>query len=178
MDQEKFDQHLMDYLFDELDEVTRAAMKRKLEADAHCREIEAGLRATIEVGQLPLEEPSDDLEERILAAVEVAQRGEPWHTKLVRMLSWAGSHAMKPQLAMAALLVLVLGSSLLLLRAKPGAVAVTPTKDDTAAPGPFAPADEQAVEPEPVALPSLPPVPSAEAKAPKAADKEEDSQLA
>jgi len=134
MDQEKFDQHLMDYLFDELDEVTRAAMKRKLESDAECREIEAGLRATLEVGELPLEEPSEDLEERILSAASLAQDHEPWHRKLVRSLSWAGSHAMRPQFAMAALLMLVLGSSILLLRARPGSVAVTPGKDQAGVP--------------------------------------------
>lgn len=132
MDQEKFDQHLMDYLFDELDEVTRAAMKRKIESDADCRELAAGLRATIEVAQLPLEEPEDDLEERIVAAAELAQKGEPWHKKALRSLSWAGSWAMRPQLAMAALLMLVIGSSVLLMRARPGSVAVTPSKDDPA----------------------------------------------
>ncbi len=132
MDQEKFDQHLMDYLFDELDEVTRAAMKRKLESDAQCREIEAGLRATLEVGQLPLEEPSDDLEDRILSAAMLARQREPWHIKVIRSLSWAGSHAMRPQFAMAARLMLVLGSSILLLRSRPGSVAVTPGKDTLA----------------------------------------------
>jgi hypothetical protein len=132
MDQEKFDQHLMDYLFDELDEVTSAAMKRKIEADADCREMVLGLRATIEVaGQLPMEEPSDDLEDRILAAASRAREREPWSRKLLRSLSWAGSHAMRPQLAMAAMLVLVVGSSLLLLRVRTGAVSsVTPTKDE------------------------------------------------
>jgi hypothetical protein len=134
MDQEKFDHHLMDYLFDELDEVTRAAMKRKIEADAHCREIEARMRATIEVGQLPLEEPSDDLEERIVEACDAAHKGEPWRAKVVRMLSWAGSKAMDPRLAMAAILVLVVGSAILLLPAKPGSVAVTPTKEPSGTP--------------------------------------------
>ncbi len=140
MDQEKFDQHLMDYLFDELDEVTSAAMKRKIESDADCRELALGLRATLEVAQLPIQEPSDDLEERILAAASLAQAGEPWSRKLLRSLAWAGSHAMRPQLAMAAMLVLVVGSSLLLLRVRTGAVNVTPTKDEGSgvamAPGP------------------------------------------
>ncbi len=134
MDQEKFDQHLMDYLFDELDEVNRAAMKRKLESDAQCRDLEAGFRATLEIGQLPLEEPSDDLEARILSAASVARQREPWHRKANRSLSWAGSHAMRPQFAMAALLMLVLGSSILLLRARPGSVAVTPGKDQAGVP--------------------------------------------
>src|SRR5262245_55205460 len=123
MDQEKFDQHLMDYLFDELDEVTRAAMKRKIEADAQCREVEARLRATIEVGQLPVEEPDAGLEERILEACEQAQEGVPLRAKIVRILSWAGSKAMDPRLAMAAILMLVIGSAILLLPAKPGSVA-------------------------------------------------------
>jgi TolA-binding protein len=146
MDHEKFDQHLMDYLFDELDEVTRAAMKRKIESDAASREIEAGLRATIDVAHLPLEEPDDDLEERILAAASAAEEREPWTRKLLRSLSWAGSHAMRPQLAMAAVLMLVLGSSMLLLRVRSGAVSVTPTKDDdrSALPGEVAAVEERA----------------------------------
>jgi hypothetical protein len=69
---------------------------------------------------LPLEEPSEGLEQRILEATAFAQRGAPWHRKVVRVLAWAGSHAMRPQLAMAAVFVLVVGSSLLLVRAKPG----------------------------------------------------------
>src|SRR5690606_25823144 len=112
------------------DEVTSAAMKRKIESDAACRDLEAGLRATMEVAQLPVEEPDDDLEERILAAASLAQQGEPLRRKILRSLAWAGSHAMRPQLAMAAILRLVLGSSVLLPRARPGSVAVTPVKDD------------------------------------------------
>jgi tetratricopeptide (TPR) repeat protein len=134
MDQDKFDHHLMDYLFDELDEVTRAAMKRKIESDAECRALEAGLRATIEVAQLPTEEPDPDLEERILLAAELAQQREPWTRKITRSLSWAGSRAMNRQLAMAAVLMLVLGSAVLFLRPRPGSVAVTPVKDTTSAP--------------------------------------------
>lgn len=167
MDQEKFDQHLMDYLFEELDEVTSAAMKRKIESDADCRELVAGLRATIEVAKLPIEEPSVDLEDNILAAATIAADGEPWHRKLLRSLSWAGSHAMRPQLAMAAILMLVLGSSILLLRARPGSVAVTPHKDPTdAAAVATAPADEpQASEPEALAQAEADATPSAAARA-------------
>jgi len=155
MDQEKFDQHLMDFLFDELDEVTAAAMRRKIEADADARELEAGLRATIEVAQLPVEEPSDDLEDRILAAARLAEQGEPLHRKLLRSLAWAGSHAMRPQLAMAAILMLVLGSSVLLLRARPGAVVVS--KDEAPPP---------AVAPEPAAAPLDDAEPEAESAEP------------
>lgn len=153
MDQEKFDQHLMDYLFDELDEVTAAAMKRKIESDAACRDLEAGLRATIEVAQLPVEDPDDDLEERILVAASLAEKGEPLRRKILRSLAWAGSHAMRPQLAMAAILMLVLGSSVLLLRARPGSVAVMPIKDDAPpALGQGVP-DSEEIPPEPEAEP-------------------------
>ena len=129
MDCERFDTNLMDALFEELDEVTSAAMKRHADSCDRCAELESGMRATLDVGQLPLEQPSDDLEARILAAAFEAQRGEPWYRKVVRSLSWAGSYAMRPQFAMAALLVIVLGSSVLLLRAKPDSVAVTPAQD-------------------------------------------------
>jgi len=128
MDCEKFDRHVMDALYDELDELTHAAMKRHMESCARCASTLAGLRATREAAVLPLEVPSDDLEDRILAAVEVAQRRTPWRRKALRALAWAGSHAMRPQLAMAALFVLVIGSSLLLLRARPGTVGVAPVR--------------------------------------------------
>ncbi len=167
MDQEKFDQHLMDFLFDELDEVTAAAMRRKIDADADARELEAGLRATIEVAQLPVEQPSDDLEDRILAAARLAEQGEPLHRKLLRSLAWAGSHAMRPQLAMAAILMLVLGSSVLLLRARPGAVVVS--KDD--APPPAA-SSEPAANPleltAPEEVPSATPQPQKQVAVPAA----------
>ncbi|MBI4705489.1 MAG: zf-HC2 domain-containing protein [Deltaproteobacteria bacterium] len=156
MDCERFEQHLMDQVFAEIDEVTGAAMKRHAESCARCRSIESGLRATVRVGVLPLEEPSDDLEERILEAARAAERATAWPRRLLRGLSWAGSHAMRPQLAMAAILVLVLGSSILLLRVRPGTVAISPVNvTERGAPRP-APAPEQ--------------VPTAEATAAAAAE--------
>ena len=128
MDCEKFDQHVIDELYDELDEVTHAALKRHVEGCSRCAAILSGLRATRDVGILPIEEPSDDLEARILDAVAVAQKKAPWPRKVLRGLAWAGSHAMRPQLAMAALFFLVIGSSLLLLRAKPGTGGFAPVR--------------------------------------------------
>ena len=126
MDCEKFDQHVIDALYDELDELTMAAMKRHMEGCSRCATAFAALRATREVAILPLEEPSDALESRILFAASAAQRKTPWPKKALRALAWAGSYAMRPQLAMAAVFVLVIGSSLLLLRAKPGTPAIGP----------------------------------------------------
>ncbi|WP_437827682.1 zf-HC2 domain-containing protein [Sorangium sp. So ce1153] len=128
MDCEKFDQHVMDALYDELDELTYAAMKRHMDSCARCASAFAGLRAARDVGGLPLEEPSEELEARILEAVEVAQKKTPFRRKALRALAWAGSHAMRPQLAMAALFVLVIGSSLLLLRPKTGVAPVRVTE--------------------------------------------------
>src|SRR5688500_740151 len=128
MDCEKFDAHIIDELYGELDEVTHAAMRRHAEGCARCGSALSGLRATREVGVLPLVEPSDDLEERILAATSQIARPVAWHKKVLGGLAWAGSHAMRPQLAMAAVLVLMLGSSLLLLRARPGSPGSAPVR--------------------------------------------------
>ncbi|WP_437964991.1 zf-HC2 domain-containing protein [Sorangium sp. So ce260] len=128
MDCEKFDQHVMDALYDELDELTHAAMKRHMDSCGRCASAFAGLRAARDAGPLPLEEPSEELEARILEAVEVAQKKTPFRRKALRALAWAGSHAMRPQLAMAALFVLVIGSSLLLLRPKTGVAPVRVTE--------------------------------------------------
>src|SRR5580698_8357866 len=137
MDCEKFDQHVLDALYDELDELTSAALRRHVEGCSRCAGVWAGLRATREVGILPLVEPPDDLEARILDAVAVAHTATPLHKKVLRGLAWAGSHAMRPQLAMAALFFLVIGSSLLLLRARPGTLGpVSVTERGSPAPEP------------------------------------------
>jgi hypothetical protein len=128
MDCEKFDAHVIDELYEELDEVTRAALRRHMDGCARCSAALHGLRDARGIAVLPIEEPSDDLEERILARAAAAQRTVPWHKRALRGIAWAGSHAMRPQLAMAAVLVLILGSSLLLLRAKPGAQGLMPVR--------------------------------------------------
>ena len=134
MDCDKFDQHVMDALYDELDELTYAALKRHVEGCPRCAGIWAGLRATRDVGVLPMVEPSDGLEARILEAVSTAQAQAPWPRRVLRGLAWAGSHAMRPQLAMAALFMLVVGSSLLLLRGRPSnsPVAASRVQDQSA----------------------------------------------
>ncbi|MEZ4296565.1 MAG: zf-HC2 domain-containing protein [Polyangiaceae bacterium] len=162
MDCEKFDQNVIDALYDELDELTMASMKRHMETCSRCASAFSALRATREVAILPLEEPSDELESRILFAASAAQRTTPWHKKALRGLAWAGSHAMRPQLAMAAVFVLVIGSSLLFLRAKPGTTSLipvrvtergepTPERDEGAEAAMEAPAAAASAAPEPQA---------------------------
>lgn len=120
MDCEKFDRIVLDLLYDELDELTTAAAKRHMEHCARCRSIGSGLRATREVGALPLVEPPEGLELRILQAEEQAAQLLPLGKRLGRGLSLLAGYAMRPQVSMAAVLMLVIGSSLFFLRAQPG----------------------------------------------------------
>jgi hypothetical protein len=68
---------------------------------------------------LPLVEAPAGLDTSILQAARDAQRNLPVARRIGRAISWAGSYAMRPQMAMAALLVLMLGSSIIFLRSKP-----------------------------------------------------------
>ncbi|HVU05355.1 MAG TPA: hypothetical protein VHE30_26590 [Polyangiaceae bacterium] len=119
MDAEKFDKVVLDLLYDELDELTRASAIRHLEQSGRAKALYSELRATREVGALPLVEPPDDLEAKILEAEERARAGRPLHQRLGTLVSIVAGYAMRPQLGMAAVLLLMVGSSLLFLRVRP-----------------------------------------------------------
>src|SRR5262245_57484328 len=118
MDCEKFESTLIDELYDELDELTSAAAKRHVAGCARCASLLSGLKATRRVAVLPILEPPADLEDRILAAAKDAQKVVPMKRRVSNAISWAGSWAMRPQTAMAALFLLMIGSSALLLRGR------------------------------------------------------------
>jgi hypothetical protein len=120
VDCEKFDRVVLALLYEELDELTCAAAKRHMEHCTRCRGIGSGLRATREVGMLPLVDPPEGLELRILEAEQHATELLPLGKRLGRGLSLLAGYAMRPQLSMAALLMLMIGSSLFFLRAQPG----------------------------------------------------------
>lgn len=120
MDCEKFDRNVLDLFYEELDELTSAAAKRHMEHCTRCRDIGQKLRATRELGALPLVDPPEGLELRILEAEQRARAELPARQRFGRAISVLAGYAMRPQLAMAALLLLVIGSSLMLLRARPG----------------------------------------------------------
>lgn len=120
MDAEKFDKVVLDLLYDELDELTRASAIRHMEQSGRAKALYSELRATREVGSMPLVEPPPDLEARILEAEAQARAGRPLHQRLGTIVSIIASYAMRPQIGMAAVLLLMVGSSLLLLRVKPG----------------------------------------------------------
>lgn len=120
MDCERFDRVVLDLLYDELDELTEAAARRHVDGCARCRNIASGLRATREVGVLPSIDPPDGLELKILEAERRIRERLPLRQRVGRAVSVLAGYAMRPQLAMAALLLLVIGSSLVFLRARPG----------------------------------------------------------
>lgn len=120
MDCEKFDRVMLDLFYSELDDITSAAARRHTEHCTRCRDISTRLRATREVGALPLVDPPAGLVDRILEAEKRVRAELPARQRFGRAISVLAGYAMRPQLAMAALLLLVIGSSLLLLRARPG----------------------------------------------------------
>lgn len=121
MDCEKFEPLLLDELYEELDEVTSAAVKRHVSGCARCASILNGMRSTRSlVGSvgLPMLPLPDGLEDRILSSVKEAQKVVPIQSRAQRLLSLAGSWAMRPQTAMAAVFLLMIGTSAFVIRSR------------------------------------------------------------
>jgi hypothetical protein len=121
VDCEKFENLLIDELYGELDEVTSAAVRRHAAGCARCGALLSGLRATRKVAALPVEEPSSDLEDRILSAVREQQKVLPLRARFAVALSRAGAWAMRPQTAMAAVFLVVIGTSFVLVQSRQSA---------------------------------------------------------
>jgi hypothetical protein len=188
MDCEKFESAMMDELYGELDELTSAAAKRHVAGCARCAALIGGLRATRRVAVVPLLDPPVDLEERILAAVREAQKVVPIRRRLARAVSLAGSWAMRPQTAMAALFLVMIGTSVLLLRGKssraPATSDVTVTEQGAPAPVASAAATATAALDQTTTLPAasaalaMRTVETKPAPSPPPADPAEDTRLA
>lgn len=137
MDCEKFETTLIDELYDELDELTSAAAKRHVAGCARCAALLGGLRATRRIAVLPMVAPPPGLEDRILAAAKDAQKVVPIKRRLSGLISSAGSWAMRPQTAMAALFLLIVGSSALFVgrhkASTPGTASMTITAEGSPA---------------------------------------------
>jgi hypothetical protein len=118
MDCEKFEPLLLDELYEELDELTSAAVKRHVSGCSRCASILNGMRSTRRAVTLPIVTVPAGLEERILAAAKEAQKVVPIKSRMSRVLSIAGSWAMRPQTAMAAVFLLMIGTSAFLIRSK------------------------------------------------------------
>ncbi|HEY6462670.1 MAG TPA: zf-HC2 domain-containing protein [Polyangiaceae bacterium] len=139
MDCEKFESAMMDELYGELDELTSAAAKRHVAGCARCAALLGGLRATRRVAAVPMVDLPAGLEERILAAARDAQKVVPMPRRAARVVSAAGNWAMRPQTAMAALFLVMIGTSVLLIRGKPSrAPSAEVTVTEQGAPAPVA----------------------------------------
>lgn len=142
MDCEKFESAMMDELYGELDEVTSAAVKRHVAGCSRCAALIDGLRATRRVAAVPLVDVPPGLEDRILAATREASKVVPLRRRVARGISLAGSWAMRPQTAMAAVFLVMIGTSVLLLRGKssraPASSDVIVTEQGSPAPEPAA----------------------------------------
>jgi hypothetical protein len=116
MDCSEFDELSLAALYGELEDAAATALRRHVDVCPRCAGQWASLRGAREaVTALRVDAPAG-LAARILAAEREAHHQAPWHRKVIRAAAWAGSLAMRPQLAMAALFVFIAGSSLLLLR--------------------------------------------------------------
>jgi TolA-binding protein len=120
MNSDKFDRVVLELLYGELDELTTAAARRHMEQSARAREIYAHLKATRQLGVLPAHAPLADFETTLMARERRALAELPLVHRLGRVVSMLAGYAMRPQLVMGAMLLLMLGSSLMFLRARPG----------------------------------------------------------
>src|SRR5258707_14356012 len=102
MDCEKFENALIDELYDELDDVTSAAVKRHASGCSRCAALLDGLRATRRLAIVPTVEVPAGLTDRILAATADVHAVIPMRRRAAPALSVAGTWAMRPQSAMAA----------------------------------------------------------------------------
>lgn len=146
MDCEKYDKISLDLLYDELDELTHAAAMRHVEQCHRCRGIHAELRATRSVGVLPLVEPPQGFEQRVILAERRERANLPLGQKVGRAISVLAGYAMRPQLAMAALLLLMIGSSLFFLNTGPTETSQIDTPTIVAEPAPPAESDRTPVK--------------------------------
>lgn len=119
MDCERFDKVTLDLLYAELDELSAAAARRHLHHCTRCQGIWNKLRATKDIAVVSLVEPPADLFESIILAERQAESALPIPQRFSRLVSVVAGYAMRPQLAMAALLLLMIGSSLLFVRQDP-----------------------------------------------------------
>lgn len=117
MDCEKLDTLAMELVYDELDARTAEEARLHLLGCTRCASVVERLRGGLRAAEaLPLEPPSSLLESRILAASSAARPPAPWLRRASRAMAVAGTWAMRPQIAMAAVVLLMIGTSAVLLR--------------------------------------------------------------
>jgi hypothetical protein len=119
MDCETFERIVLDRVFLELDDLTMGAAQRHVAHCSRCRSIEVVLRATREVCRLPAVVPTEGFTEGVVAFERQIHAVLPFRQRANRAVSVLAAYAMRPQPTMAALLLLMIGASLFLVRARP-----------------------------------------------------------
>jgi len=120
MDCELFDRLVIDRVFAELDDLASGAIQRHVAHCSRCRSIESTLRAAREVTALATPELPPGFVEQVMNLERSTRTRLPLPQRFGRAVSVMSGYAMRPQLTMCALLLLMIGSSLFLLRARPG----------------------------------------------------------
>jgi hypothetical protein len=119
MDCEGFERVVLDRLFLELDEQNMGEAQRHVAHCSRCRGIEAGLKATRDVCRLPLLSPPAGFTDHVISSERSIRAVLPLRQRASRTVSVLAGYAMRPQLTMAALLLLMIGASLFLVRSPP-----------------------------------------------------------
>lgn len=120
MDCERFDRDSLALLYGELDELAAGGLRRHLSHCERCQNAWQKMARTREAFHIDLDETPPDLFEQIMAAEREAIEHLSPQQRLGRYVSIIAGYAMRPQLAMAALLLLMVGSSLVFVRGGPG----------------------------------------------------------
>jgi tetratricopeptide (TPR) repeat protein len=117
---ERFDRDSLELLYDELDDVSASLLKRHVAECSRCQKAWQRLLEVRAAAQIPLESPEPSVLGTVMVQQKSAQGGAGAGERLGRLVSLVAGYAMRPQLAMAALLVLMIGSSLVFVRSGPG----------------------------------------------------------
>jgi hypothetical protein len=136
MNCDQFQSAMMQVLYGELDEAKGAAAREHTAVCATCAARLRGLRASGRVPSVPLALSSDRLDQQMVPGAGHADAFVPLRQRTARIVSLAGSWAMRPQTAMAAVFLVMIGTSVLLLRGKvhaPTEASVTVTEQGSPA---------------------------------------------
>lgn len=120
MDCERFDKGSLELLYDELDELSASALRRHLSHCSRCQALWTKASRTRELSRISLEDAPEGLFDDIMKAEREVERHLSVSERAGRVISVLAGYAMRPQVAMAALLLLMIGSSLVFVRTGPG----------------------------------------------------------
>lgn len=120
MDCEQFDRVALDVLYEEAGEYERGTAIQHLSHCSRCNGVYSRLKSAQVSAHFELRVPPPELADQVLVREHTARAGQGIPARLGRWMSIAAGYAMRPQVSMGALFLLMIGASLLFLRAHPG----------------------------------------------------------